>query len=159
MFEILEAGGQVKLQADESTLGSPADFARNRVGESLNVKVDELLQERSWSLSGLRTEIRRAPRLGLLVSLDQQVRLTWRGLQMARRLTRQHRLWELYLITHAETATSRVDRDADRIEHVLGPEIVAELESLLEQAAPGTVPASPHALGAGPVSRRTNNTD
>ena len=52
---------------------------------------------------------------------------------------------ELYLITHADIAPSRVDRDADDIEHVLEPEIVEELELLLERQRPA-VPNSPHAL-------------
>ena len=74
-----------------------------------------------------------------------EIALTPRGLEEAARLTRQHRLWEMYLITHADVAPSRVDRDADAIEHVLEPELVAELEALLDKSR-ATVPASPHEL-------------
>ena len=49
-----------------------------------------------------------------------EFQLTAQGMTEAARLVRQHRLWELYLITHAEIAPSHVDRDADAIEHVLG---------------------------------------
>ena len=73
------------------------------------------------------------------------VRLHRRGLIEAIRLTRQHRLWELYLIQYAEVATSKVDRDADAIEHILEPEIVAELELLLEKRSV-EMPASPHRI-------------
>ena len=59
----------------------------------------------------------------------------------------QHRLWELYLITYADVATSQVDRDADAIEHVLDASMVAELESLLrKQLAAKPMPASPHEI-------------
>ena len=62
-------------------------------------------------------------------------------------VVRNHRLWELYLIRYADVATSRVDRGADRIEHVLGPELVAELEEQLDrQRDRAAVAASPHAL-------------
>ena len=75
------------------------------------------------------------------------VRLTPAGAAQALRIVRNHRLWELYLIRHAEVATSRVDRGADRIEHVLGPDLVAELEAQLErQPDAAAVAASPHAL-------------
>jgi manganese/zinc/iron transport system permease protein len=65
----------------------------------------------------------------------------------AHRLVRNHRLWELFLITHADIAPSHVDRDADQIEHVLGPGMVEELESLLAKDSPHLVmPSSPHVL-------------
>jgi manganese/zinc/iron transport system permease protein len=55
-------------------------------------------------------------------------------------------LWELYLIHHADIAPQRVDRDADAIEHVLEPETVAELESLLNaELGERRMPNDPHA--------------
>jgi manganese/zinc/iron transport system permease protein len=62
-------------------------------------------------------------------------------------VARNHRLWELYLVTHADIAPSHVDRDADAIEHVLEPRVVEELEALLGQEQPPTaVPPSPHEI-------------
>ena len=66
---------------------------------------------------------------------------------------RNHRLWEMYLITHADIAPSHVDRDADQVEHVLGEDLVARLESLLESGASTTIP-SPHRLGHSPEGSR-----
>jgi Mn-dependent DtxR family transcriptional regulator len=67
-----------------------------------------------------------------------------------------HRLWELYLIQYADVAPSQVDRDADAIEHVLDPDMVAELEALVREQAPAqTVPPSPHPMevtGSAPAS-------
>ena len=65
---------------------------------------------------------------------------------------RNHRLWELYLIEYADVATSRVDRDADAVEHVLGERMVATLEAKLLQlqSADGlAVPPSPHPIQPG----------
>ena len=82
----------------------------------------------------------------------EQITLTDAGLAAAARVTRNHRLWELYLIEYADVATSRVDRDADAVEHVLGERLVAQLEAKLRQlhAAGGVaVPASPHPIRPG----------
>jgi manganese/zinc/iron transport system permease protein len=109
------------------------------------VSIRQLKANRSWSLRRLHWAIRRAQRAQYVERTDEQIHLTRRGLVEAARLTRQHRLWELYLITHADIAPGQVDRDADAIEHVLEPEVVAELESQLEKT-PAGVPASPHEL-------------
>lgn len=116
-----------------------------------SVSISELRPQRSWSPRGLARAIKRASRKNLVERLGDRVQLTAGGLEESARLTRQHRLWEMYLITYADIAPSRVDRDADAIEHVLEPDLVAELESLLERENV-EVPQSPHDLSA-PGSR------
>ncbi|MEW4487869.1 iron chelate uptake ABC transporter family permease subunit [Thalassoglobus sp. JC818] len=113
--------------------------------EDAGVSFDELLRKRSWSERRLRGTIRREQSAGLVAFENQFVTLKSPGITEAIRLTRQHRLWELYLITHAEIAPSRVDREADMIEHVLDPDMIAELELLLDRTGQD-VPASPHEL-------------
>lgn len=111
--------------------------------------LDALLSLRSWSPAELRQAIRRAERHELVRrDTRETVQLTSRGAVEARRLTRQHRLWELYLITHAEIAPARVDRGADDIEHVLDPETLNELELLLSEEGLSLPPASPHVIEA-----------
>lgn len=119
-----------------------------------SVSFAELLTRRSWTAHRLTRAIHRAQRDELIEWGDDPVRLTRRGQLEAARLTRQHRLWELYLMAHADIAPSRVDRDADAIEHVLEPEVIAELEALLEQKYPD-VPVSPHELPAPQSSAAT----
>lgn len=121
----------------ESSRGAPD-------GPAAGVTVAELLKKRSWSPRRLQAAIERARRAEQ-VDWTDPIRLTRRGQVEAARLTRQHRLWEIYLITHADVAPSRVDRDADAIEHVLEPELIAELETLFERDRP-EVPTSPHEL-------------
>ena len=60
-----------------------------------------------------------------------ELRLSESGFGEASRITRNHRLWELYLIRYADIAPSHVDRDADMVEHLLGAEIVHQLEAEL----------------------------
>ena len=59
-----------------------------------------------------------------------------RGGRAAHRAARNHRLWELYLLQHADIAPGHVDRDADRIEQILDPEIISGLEVSLFKKYP-----------------------
>ncbi len=124
---------------------APAVSQDNRQ-QKRTVSVDALLRKRSWSKNRLLREVRRSQMDEMVEWVGDRLKLTRRGRFEAARLTRQHRLWELYLINYAEIAPTRVDRDADAIEHVLEPEVIAELESLLERER-ASVPASPHELG------------
>ena len=43
-------------------------------------------------------------------------------------VTCNHQLWEQFLFSCDELAPSHIDRSADPVEHVIPPEVVAELE-------------------------------
>ncbi|MGB0716574.1 MAG: metal-dependent transcriptional regulator, partial [Phycisphaerae bacterium] len=104
---------------------------------------NQLLERRSWTALHLKTWLARLARRGLVVSLPgNRVALTAWGKVEGNRLLRNHRLWELYLIRHADIAPSHVDRDADEIEHVLPSDLIYELERAL--GTPATIPPSPH---------------
>lgn len=130
----------------ELTIGAARNKSEPTWNQGFRVDRRHLLAKRSWSPRRLRTAIRRASRDGLIRLDGDDLLLTDEGMVEAARLTRQHRLWELYLITYAEIAPGRVDRDADAIEHVLEPEVISELEGLLARRYTD-VPASPHDLG------------
>ncbi|WP_417386064.1 iron chelate uptake ABC transporter family permease subunit [Gimesia sp.] len=130
------------------------------------VPIADLYQMRSWSLAALQNIIQRARQEDLLQTVDgDQVRFTDLGLTEAARIVHEHRLWELYLITYADVASSKVDRDADAIEHVLEPEVISELETLLTQQSSTEILASPHTLqikpgnsdSSDPESRRSGS--
>lgn len=130
LFEYLEARGRLnEKQSSDSTF----------------VPFPKLLQMRSWSHAQLKRIVKRAQQEQLVVALQEnQLRLTKAGLLEAARIVHEHRLWELYLITYADVAPSKVDQDADAIEHVLEPEVIAELETLLVQQSTEKVLKSPH---------------
>ena len=71
----------------------------------------------------------RLRRHGLIQLNGSMIALTPDGIAEARLAERRRRLWERYLITHADIAPSHVDISADAIEHVIDPEIVARLEA------------------------------
>jgi manganese/zinc/iron transport system permease protein len=112
------------------------------------VSFDDLLSKRSWSPRQLRRTLNMARRNGLIIVTNgEHWSFTPAGAGEACRVVRNHRLWELFLITHADIAASHVDRDADQIEHVLGHEMVENLEALLgDQQHARAVPVSPHLL-------------
>ncbi len=60
--------------------------------------------------------------------------LTPSGAARATRVARNHKLWTQYLISRAEIAPSHVDWSVDQVEHVLSPELIAELEYELARA-------------------------
>ena len=115
--------------------------------DPLPVSFSSIASMRSWSPARLRKLLRQAQRREQIAGhAGNRWQLTESGRIEAARLVRNHRLWELYLITHADIAPSHVDRDADTIEHVLGPVMVAKLEGLLEAQQMRAVPRSPHAI-------------
>lgn len=113
--------------------------AMHEYGEDFHTELvpfEAVLAERSWSAAALRREVARARSEGLLVAEGEALRLTSEGESAAARAVRNHRLWEMYLITYAEIAPSHVDRDADMVEHILEPALIAELESLMKLQEP-----------------------
>ena len=124
-----------------------------RVTEELiirTVPLRQILSRRTWSDRHLRDYIRRAYKEGLVEAPNKadSILLTEIGLVEARQATRNHRLWEMYLIEYADVATSRVDRDADMVEHILGDKMVMRLENKLQayRIAGSLVPQSPHPI-------------
>jgi manganese/zinc/iron transport system permease protein len=112
--------------------------------ESSTATTEYLLDERTWSRRQLEKEMQRSQDEGLIaLASDNTWKLTHRGHAEAARVVRNHRLWELYLIAHADIAPGRVDRDADMVEHILDAEMIQRLETLgLAQDA--ALPANPH---------------
>lgn len=58
--------------------------------------------------------------------------LTHTGWKRAMEIVRNHRLWELYLTNEADYAEDHVHEDAEKIEHILGPNMVRQLEQDLD---------------------------
>ncbi len=131
---------------EESSGTGPDELAAERA--SMGISFESLLPERAWHPRQLRRWLRDAMGQGNVYDgSDGLFHLTREGWSEARRVVRNHRLWEIYLIEYADIAPSHVDRDADMIEHVLGRAMVDELETLLRTRYPQlAMPPSPHTL-------------
>ena len=111
------------------------------------INVGDLVHQRSWSTRGLRRTIGRLrASKHIFVGTGRRIGFTELGVAAAKEVVRKHRLWEAYLISHADVATGMVDLSADRIEHVLDEEIIRKLEALFFFISPKDPPQSPHTL-------------
>ncbi len=123
------------------------EILEQQPGALANVPVDRasLFAHRSWSRRQFSRYLAHARDEDHLEDAPpDSIQLSEAGFGEAARMTRNHRLWELYLIRHADIAPSHVDRDADMVEHILGADMVRQLEAEVghfEEPA-----ASPHAL-------------
>lgn len=87
--------------------------------------------------SALRATLRELQRRNWVESSTStpQSTLVWKltppGLQEAYAVVRKHRLWETFLMYETALGASRVHRDADTVEHLLPPETIAQLETMM----------------------------
>jgi manganese/zinc/iron transport system permease protein len=145
-----KVGRQHLLRAIYEILESRAGEAGVQPGP---VAIKKILRKRSWTEPELQKIIHDAENQDYVASVGQgQIALNEMGFRRAAQITRNHRLWEMYLIEHADIAPSHVDRDADAVEHILGEDMVRDLEMALEnrdddrRPAPVIPPRSPHTI-------------
>lgn len=71
---------------------------------------------------------------GLIVSRSGGgVAVSEAGHERGARVSRNHALWEQYLVSYADVAPSHVDWSVDQVEHVLSDELVRRLEGRLRE--------------------------
>jgi manganese/zinc/iron transport system permease protein len=92
---------------------------------------EEILKRRRMPQVRLAKILNRLAEQGYLKRSDNFAELTEEGKVRAQRVVKIHRLWELYLTTELNIAPDHVHDDADTIEHLLTPELEAELERVL----------------------------
>lgn len=96
------------------------------------VTAPEIARQMRIGTHALELRLRNLERRGLALVTSAGVELTRDGFVRACEVVRNHRLWELYLVNEASIAADHVHDDAERIEHILGPEVVARLEQKLQ---------------------------
>lgn len=93
---------------------------------------DEMMNKRAMSLLEWRSGIQELRRMKLIEMKESGVALTEHGTKEGERITRLHRLWEMYLNRYMKIAPDHVHDDAEAIEHIITPEIEKELLLLLD---------------------------
>lgn len=116
-----------------------------RIGENSGEYFDEVQATdirliRNFPPAQLKKGLRKLNLNGYLKKSSGHWKLTTQGFEKGKRITRLHRLWELYLTKYLRIAPDHVHEDADTIEHVITPELEARLEKLLDYPE-----ADPHA--------------
>lgn len=108
------------LEAAHDHGGSLSSDAVRRLGAS-----------RGWRLGVRQIVLLSSRSLGLIAVTNGAVALTDSGRASGARVSRNHRLWEEYLVQYADIAPTHVDWSVDQVEHVLSEELIARLESAL----------------------------
>lgn len=96
--------------------------------------LDEIIRRRKYEKSMLQSILRRLLSQGYVEQTGNLWSLSDAGKNKAQRVVKIHRLWELYLTTYMKIAPDHVHEDAETIEHLLTPELEAELEKQLGYA-------------------------
>lgn len=146
--------------AEEHLLRALFELSESQLPNVPSISLQSLRDYRYWwSLDRL---LERAREDELIDWSANEVQLTPLGLRRAAQITKAHRLWELYLVRHADIAPDHVDRDADDVEHLLPESLVAKLEQ--ELAAEGRlptvmakVPHSPHEIVSDDAASKGGN--
>tara|TARA_R110002096_G_scaffold100173_7_gene221999 strand:+ start:7869 stop:9302 length:1434 start_codon:yes stop_codon:yes gene_type:complete len=99
------------------------------------VDIADLVNRRQREEEDVLREIQQLAKHGFVELTGESLRLTDTGWRKARQVVRNHRLWELYLTHAADIAPDHVHDDAEKIEHVLGEEVVRTLEARFGEEA------------------------
>jgi manganese/zinc/iron transport system permease protein len=91
------------------------------------ISIIQLLEKRPVDTSQLEMILRLLIKEKLLIKIDNSYRLTEEGILEGRRVVRLHRLWELYLTKRMNFKEDHIHGTAETIEHMITPEIEAEL--------------------------------
>ena len=84
---------------------------------------EQVLSVRNMGVKVLRQSINRMLKKHMIERENMCYRLTDKGLNEAKKITRYHRLWELYLTQRANISPNLVHDSAEDVEHMLPPEL------------------------------------
>ena len=120
----------------ENTLKAVYHVLEARGFEGEGVSLRELAERRKETEEDARRQVAALASHELVTLHDEGdgIHLTPTGWQRACEIVRNHRLWELYLTNEAKIAPDHVHDDAEVIEHVLGEEVVRQIERTLNHA-------------------------
>jgi manganese/zinc/iron transport system permease protein len=93
---------------------------------------EEIMARRHIPRKTLIQSLKRLDREGYVVRKSQKWSLTKEGKDRGQRITRLHRLWELYLTEYLRIAPDHVHEDAETIEHIITPELEQRIREQLK---------------------------
>ncbi len=98
------------------------------------VESNLILKHRHIPLKRFEKTCQRLEESNAILRVGSNLILTKKGFELAKKLTRIHRLWELYLIKNTELDHEHVHFDADKIEHFITKELADQLLTELDLA-------------------------
>ena len=88
---------------------------------------EEVLQKRQFQPRELELAVRILRKKLWIIQEKDDLRLTSRGNEEARRVVRLHRIWEMYLTQRMRMKADHIHPNAETIEHIITPEIEQQL--------------------------------
>jgi manganese/zinc/iron transport system permease protein len=103
----------------------------------------EIIEKRQYETNYLQEGLKRLKKQGYVLQnkeqntsidsfLEQHWRFTNEGYERGLRVTKLHRLWEVYLTEYLRIAPDHVHDDAETMEHIITPELEKTLEAWLK---------------------------
>lgn len=124
-----------RKMTDENLLKALFKTGQQRGELSSYYPVSEILQMWSFGKKEMAMSLGRLSDRGLLQRQAEMFRMTNEGVAAGARITRLHRLWEVYLSRFLELPGDHVHRDAEDMEHIITPEMEQQLDKLLGHPA------------------------
>ena len=120
------------------------------IDDKLIVKVNELAKKLNTSTPSVSEMIKRLEQDGYVKNQPYKgVRLTKKGLDIGKNMTRHHRIWETYLNKVLGFTWDEVHDEAELLEHASSTKVIDKLEELM-----GFPPFDPH---GNPIPDRVGN--
>jgi len=93
---------------------------------------NELYQKRGYPIPVITRWMERLRKQGYLSFKQNSYSFTEEGKTKGQRVTKLHRLWEMYLTQYVQLDSDHVHDDAENIEHIITPELEKILEEQLQ---------------------------
>ncbi|WP_020530785.1 iron chelate uptake ABC transporter family permease subunit [Flexithrix dorotheae] len=88
----------------------------------------EILEKREMNKAQLKSGLKQLESRNLVILKGNAAKFSELGKEEGRRVTKIHRLWEIYLTKYMKMAPDHVHNDAEAMEHLITPEIEKDLE-------------------------------
>ncbi|MBX2840792.1 MAG: metal ABC transporter permease [Flammeovirgaceae bacterium] len=88
----------------------------------------EILEKREMNKAQLKYGLKQLQSRNLVILKGNAAKFSELGKEEGRRVTKIHRLWEIYLTKYMKMAPDHVHNDAEAMEHLITPEIEKDLE-------------------------------
>ncbi len=118
--------------ADENVLKSLYQLGENGKDFLCERTITEILGRREFEPKTLKASLGRLCKQGYLKKTTEGWHFTTEGFEKGKRITKLHRLWELYLTEILRLAPDHVHDDAETMEHIITPELEKRLEERLK---------------------------
>ncbi len=134
MAKFLRRAGQKSRVHRENTLKAIYRIIERNGFKGAGVGIEQLASSRKLTIERVEKDGASLVRAGEATweEGNSAIYLTSSGWRRAVEIVRNHRLWELYLTDQANYSPDHVHDDAEKIEHILGADMVRKLERDLD---------------------------